>query len=153
MTTFVWNEILSVSVGEMSRTQAIECCRKFDALTEIFTNYIELMAETDILTVLEAPAVVKINGEVFSLGERTIELLDERPFKLVLPLTHDCFDALPMSLATAWINAALRSNAWFIDTLKKTMTLTTANNLEPKSDNAPSNGLNQMTSPMTMTGQ
>lgn len=153
MTTFVWREVLSVNVGEMSRTQAIECCRKFDALLEIFPDYIEQLAEADILTVLEAPVVIKVNGEVFTIGERTIELPDEQPFKLVLPLTRECFDALPMSLATAWISAALRSNEWFIDTLKKAAGLTTTNNSESKSGNAPSNEQTQPISQTMTVGQ
>lgn len=153
MTTFIWREVLSVNVGEMSRTQAIECCRKFDALLEIFPDYIEQLAEADILTVLEAPAVIKVNGEVFSIGERTIQLPDEQPFKLVLPLTRECFDGLPMSLATAWISAALRSNEWFIDTLKKAAGLTSTSNLESKSGNAPSNEPTQPISQTMTIGQ
>lgn len=139
MTTFIWREVLSVSVGEMSRTQAIECCRQFDKLTTLFTEYVELMAEADILTVLHAPVVVKINGEAFSSGERMIELPDEQPFKLVLPLTRNAFNNLPMSLATVWISAAIRSNEWFIDTLKKVVGLTPTSNSELVSGNAPLN--------------
>lgn len=153
MTTFIWREVLSVNIGEMSRTQAIECCRKYDALTEIFTDYIELMGEADILAVLNAPVVVKVKGEVFSIGERAIELPDEQPFKLVLPLTRDCFDAMPMSLATAWINAALRSNDWFIDTLKKVYSLTSTNNSELKSGNEQSSEPTTTSQPMTIIGQ
>lgn len=153
MTTFVWREVLSVSVGEMSRTQAIECCRKFDAITEIFTDYVEQTSEADILVVLEAPVVIKVKGEAFTVGERTIQLSDDESFVLSLPLTRDSFDALPMSLATAWINAALRSNEWFIDTLKKVYSLTTTNNFVSKSGSALSNAPTPATLQTTTIGQ
>lgn len=153
MTTFIWRDVLSVNVGEMSRTTAIECCRSFDELTELFQDRIALLGEADILTVLFAPVVIKINGETFNAGERVIEMSDEQPFALTLPLTRAAFNALPMSLATAWINAAIRSNEWFIDTLKKVVSLTSTNNLESKSGNAPSNEPTQPISQTMTIGQ
>lgn len=135
MPTFVWREILTISVSEMSRTAAIDCCREFDMITAIYTTYAEQTSEADILSVVHAPAIIKVNGDIFSSGERLIEVPDDQPFKLVLPLTRESFLALPYSLTAAWINAALKSNGWWIDSLLKVYSLAPKNNLEPKSGN------------------
>lgn len=149
MTTFIWREVLSVSVGEMNRTQAIECCRKFDELATVFTVYAALMTEADILTVCHAPVVVKLNDEVLGAGERTIELPNGDTFKLVLPLTRTNFNNLPMSLSEVWINAAIRSNEWFIDTLKKVVGLTPMSSFVSESGNELSN--EQIAAPLMIT--
>lgn len=152
MTTFVWREILSVSVGEMSRTAAIDCCREFDLITEIYTNYAEQVAEADILSVIHAPVVVKINGDIFSSGERLIATPDEQPFKLILPMTREHFLTLPYSLTAAWVSAAVQSNKWWIDSLLKVYGLASRNNSEPKSGSAPLNEPTTASQPMTMIG-
>jgi hypothetical protein len=149
VTTFTWKDTLTVSVGESSRTQAIDCARAFDALAQVMTSYDELMAETNVLGVLHAPSTVRFKGEVLGVGERTILIEGEEPFKLSLPLTPETFNALPMSLTAAWIDAMVRSNGWLIDTLKKALSLTSLNESEPKSGSAP---LSEPTAePQTMT--
>lgn len=139
MSTFTWRDTLTVSVGECSRTQAIECTRAFDALTKVVQDFDELMAETNVLGVVFAPNVVRVGGEIFSAGEREIAVNDEMPFKLILPLTHDNFVKLPVTLTRLWIDAMVRSNGWLIDDLKNWLSLISASNSEPKSGSAPSN--------------
>lgn len=159
MTTFIWREILTVSVGEMSRTQALECCRKFDALKSLYphydtsvNDYAELMSEADLLAVMSAPVVVKYKGEPVGWGEQCVEL-EEDTFRLTLPLTRKSFDLMPMSLTTAWVNAALLSNAWFIDTLKKAMGLTSMLSYVPESGSAVSNEPTKASQTTTTIGQ
>ncbi len=149
MTTFTWKDTLTVSVGESSRTQAIDCARAFDALAQVVSGYDDLMVETNVLGVLHAPYTVRYKGEILSAGERLIQLDGEEPIRLVLPLTHETFNALPMSLTTAWIDAMVRSNGWLVDTLKKALSLALETNSEPKSGNAPSS--EPTAEPQTMT--
>lgn len=140
--TFTWREILTVTVGEMSRTRALECTRHFDAISPLFTEkdgtirYNELMSEFDLLAVMYAPSTVKLKGEVIGEGEQTIRY-DDESFRLVLPLTREIVVALPMSLCQAWIGAAVEANGWIVDTLKKAWSLTLPKEPEPKSGNAP----------------
>lgn len=152
MATFVWRNTLTVSVGEMSRTAALECCQRFDTLAQVYTNTGDLLAETDILTVLYAPLTVKVGSEPFAAGERTLELDDGERVTLTLPLTREGFMALPMSLTAAWISAAVRSNGWLVDILGKVFAPTSETGSAPKSDGAPLNALNPMNEPTKTTG-
>lgn len=150
MATFTWKEKLTVTVGEMSRTQGIDCARQFDLLAKVYTDYNELMRESDALVVINAPVTIRSGDKVLSEGEYDIRLPDEKVISLVLPLTRDSFYALPMSLSEAWINAAVTENGWFIDTLKKVFSLTSQNNSEPKSGSEPSSA-QSLTAQTTMT--
>jgi hypothetical protein len=145
VTTFNWRDALMVSVNEMSRTQALDCAREFDLLLNVVTDIDELMREADVLGVLHAPAIVKWRGEVLGSGEQVIQLDEGESIKLVLPLTRECFNALPMSLTQLWVNAMIKSNGWLVEELKKVLSLTSPSVSEPKSGDAPS------TDPMTVS--
>ena len=136
MATFTWKDKLTVTVGEMSRTQGIDCARQFDLLAKVYTDYDELMREADALVVINSPTTIRTGDKMLSDGVHGIKL-DDKVVKLVLPLTRDSFYELPMSLSEAWVNAAVSENGWFIDTLKKAFSLTSPNNSEPKSGSEP----------------
>lgn len=139
MATFTWQDILTVTVGEMSRAQALDCARQFQTLSRVYTDVDELMVEADVTGVLYAPVVVKLYGNLLDPGPHVITLADDVDFTLTLPLTHEAFNVLPMSLAQLWITAMVQSNGWLIDLLKKVSSLTTENGSGPKSDDAQSN--------------
>lgn len=136
MATFKWRD-LTITVGEMSRTTALECARQFDLLAKVYTDYIELTREADVLAVLYAPVTVKVKETPFNSGTQTIEVEGRNPFDLTLPLTREGFYSLPMSLSEVWVNAAVTENGWFVDVLKKVFSLTSPNGSEPKSGSEP----------------
>ena len=139
MPTFTWRNTLTVAVGEMSRTQAIECARAFDALAQVVTTYDDLFAETNVLGVVHAPCLVRWKGTVLGDGEHDILIDGEPPFKLILPLSPDRFNQMPHSLTAAWIDAMLNANSWLLDTVKKVLSLALVNSSAPKSGDEPSN--------------
>lgn len=148
MATFTWNG-LTVSVGEMSRAAALTCARQFGDAATIFTDFDDLMYEGNLLVVLHAPVLVKFEGALLDKGQRELHFEDET-LTLVLPPTRESFNALPMSLTQAWIDAAVRANGWFVDTLKKALSLASPTNSEPKSGDGLSNEPSA-TIPVTMT--
>jgi hypothetical protein len=153
MTIFTWRDELTITVNEMSRAQALDCARQFDLLARVYTSYDDLMQETDVLGAMNAPAVIKIKDDVFIAGERAIALADGTTLHLALPLTRECFNALPMSLTQAWVSAMLDSNNWLIDSLKKAFSLAAVTASEPQSGNAPSSELSQTVLPTMTTGE
>lgn len=152
MATFTWRDVLTVSVGESSRTQAMECARAFDALAQVSTGLDDLLSEANVLGVIYAPNTVRLRGVVLSAGVHEIKLEGDEPFNLTLPLTHDGFCNLPMSLTAMWVDAMVRSNGWLIDTLKKVVSLASTNSLEPKSGSAPSSEPTATLQTMTTPG-
>ena|SRR5258708_906152 len=137
MATFTWHDILTVSVGEMNRAQALDCARQIQTLSKVYVDYDELMVEVDATATLFAPAVVKLYGNLLDGGVHSIPTEDGSAFILTLPLTRESFNALPMSLATLWIAAMVKSNGWLVDLLKNLSSRTTPNEPEPKSGSAP----------------
>lgn len=133
MPTFTWRDTITVSVGEMSRTAALECMRDFDSIVSAFSSYDDLMRELDVIGVLHAPAVVKVNGEIIT-GERVVQI-DDESVRFVLPLTRECLNALPFTLSSAWINAMVTGNEWLVEAIKKVFSLTLESISELKSGN------------------
>lgn len=152
MATFIWRDVLTVTVGEMSRTKAIECCQQFDLLASIYTNPDDLLAETDVLCAISAPTTIKIRGEVFTDGERIITLDEGESVRLKLPLDRETFMALPMSITQAWVSAAVSSNSWLVDVLKKVFSLASETGSAQKSGSEPSSELSPKSSPTKTTG-
>jgi len=136
MTTFTWRDTLTVSVGEMSRAQGLDCARNFELLARVYPDYEQLLLASDVLFVKYAPSVVKFGPDVLGNGAHKIEIGGE-PVTLELPLTEQGFNALPITLCQAWVSAALTSNGWLIEHLKKVISLIPVTNSEPESGNAP----------------
>lgn len=148
MPSFTWRNCLTVSVSEMSRTQALDCARSFDLLAQVYPSLDDLVAEADVLCVIFAPCIIKVGDRILEAGTHIVKRDDGDSLSLTLPLTSDSFKALPMGLTEAWINAAVSCNEWIIDALKKNI-LRTINLLsEQKSDSAP---LNEPTPSVPMT--
>ena len=152
MTTFVYRD-LTISVGEMSRTEALNVCRQFDLMKTVYTSYDDLMEEADILCALSAPPTIRQGvGYPNQTGTFTVATDDDTEFVVTLPINREQFVKLPMSLTQAWVTASLESNDWFIDTLKKAFGLTRMMNSELGSGNVPSSELTTKSQPMMTTG-
>lgn len=152
MQTFTWRDILTVSVGEMNRAQGLDCARHFEILKGAMPSVETLLHEADMLVCLYAPAVVTLRGEILADGERVIDLEEHETLRLALPLTRDVFLALPMSLTEQWIAAAVTSNDWFVDALKKALSLALETSSVPESGSAPSSEPTTISLPMPTTG-
>ena len=151
MTTFVYRD-LTISVDEMSRTEALTVCRTFDAMKSVYTEVDDLMEEADILCALSAPTAIKQgNGHAKQTGKFTVKTEDAE-FVVTLPLTRDEFVKLPMSLTQAWVTASLESNNWFIDTLKKAFGLTQMMISASESGSVPSPELTATSLPIPTSG-
>lgn len=138
MPTFTWHDCLTVSVHEMSRADALDCARQFDLLAGVIPNVGEYLAEINALIAVKAPAAVRFQGVLLNAGPRHLVLSDEEAVDLTLPLTREAFDALPMSLATAWSNAASAANDWVVEALKKILLPVSPSSSASKSDSGPS---------------
>lgn len=126
MTTFTWKERLKVSVWEINRAKALRVAQTVNNLLDIHTDDSGFISsELDAAFVLNAPCKVMWDGEPLTDGAHTLAI-DDYEVALTLPLTRECFDALPVSLAAAWIEAAQTENGWlstfFIVTLRGVQT-------------------------------
>lgn len=127
---------ITFSVRQMSRTAGFEVLRKFDALAPLFTNLPDLLHEGDWLLVERAPVEIRIGGDVFTSGERTVTAKDGSVLKFVLPITREAFHDLPMDLTEAWIQAASVANPFYLGAIKKAVGLTSTPTITvPRSGN------------------
>lgn len=156
MATFTWKDTLTITVGEMSRTRALECTRHFDAILPLFTTEAglrvdDLLGELDLLMIVYAPATVRHKNDILTDGEHVFQVEDEM-IKLSLPLDRDRVNALPMSLSQAWVSAAVRSNDWLVQALKNASSLARKIEDGPKSGSGPSAELTPAVPTTTMIG-
>lgn len=125
-------------VSEMSRAQALRVAQSLNALIGVDGLQADFMqTELDTLYVLNAPALVTLDGKVLDAGSYPLQMGDTN-FTLELPLTRACFDALPVSLAAEWIAAAQRENEWLSDFFVKALRRTIQSISVPTSDSAAS---------------
>jgi hypothetical protein len=133
MPSFTWRN-LTVTVGEMSRAQALDCARDFNPLVGLFpANDTGLLMELEVLCVLHSPATILGNddGLQAATGSKTYTV-DEKELTITLPITREAFDKLPYTLTKAWIIAAVDANGWLVDDLKKALSrITTQINASP----------------------
>lgn len=152
MPSFSWRDVLTVSVTEMSRAQALDCTRHFNLMVGVMSTIDDLLREADILAALYAPAVVRYHGDILAAGEKTIDLGDGETLTLTLPITREAFMALPMSLTERWISVAITANDWLIESLKKSFEGMLATTSAPVSGSAPSSEPTAVSPTTTTTG-
>lgn len=121
MAKFTWKS-LTLIVTEMSRTTALEFAKEAE-LIQLINDFDVLTREVDYLITRYAPVKVLCDGKVLSEGTHVIDIGDDETINLVLPITRENFNQLPVSLAAEWSNIAESENtlvtAFFEDTVKK----------------------------------
>ena len=137
MARFEWRT-LKVRVNEMTRGKALECSNAFFTYLETVketenTDDVQarVQREVDCLFVTHAPAVVMVNGVLLTSGVHTLELGDDDTLELELPLTRAAFEALPVSLAAAWSQAAEEANGWLVNHFLASLRIAMASTVEP----------------------
>jgi hypothetical protein len=128
---------LQVYVGEMSRATALQFSRDAGQISLIAEpDY--LAHEVDYLIVSHAPCKITHAGTILSAGTHAIELEDGSAIALTIPITRECFDALPASLALEWAQAATDENKIVTDFFLQALRRVVLNFSEPTSANVPS---------------
>lgn len=121
MAKFSWKS-LDVYVGEMSRAASLEFSQEAE-LMQLVSDQQFLAREVDFLITRYARSKVMCNGVLLEDGTHQIDIGDDETMELVLPLTRDNFNQLPVSLAAAWTKAAEAENQlvtdFFLQSLKK----------------------------------
>lgn len=112
-----------ISIGEMSRAKALDCFREleFMALVWISTNANEEMINRDIAMMLAvaAPATVTQNGSIVRFGDVIIRTPDDDTISFTLPLQKAQFEAFSYSFSDIWLDAAVKANEHFRDSVLK----------------------------------
>lgn len=113
MASFLWRERLKVSVSEMSRAAALDCARDFGAFVSAALDgqysgdrRSLIDAEIEWLFVRYAPVVLLWDGLPFA----STDFVLDGEVTIAQPITRECFDALPISLAQQWADAAQEAN-------------------------------------------
>ena len=113
MSKFDWHG-LTVWTGEMSRATALQFSRDAGQIS-LIADPDYLMHEVDYLIACHAPYKITHAGTLLSAGTHEIALDDDSTIALTIPITRECFDALPASLALAWSQAATDENKLVTD--------------------------------------
>ena len=121
MARFEWRT-LKIKVGEMSRGRALECSNAFYEYLQTVQGMADktgieadVQREVDYLFIAFAPASIIVNGDSLPAGKHTIDLGDDETLDITLPLMRSGFEALPVSLAAAWSQAAEEANGWLVN--------------------------------------
>lgn len=120
MAKFSWKS-LSIYVGEMSRSDSLAFAQEAE-LMQLVADPSFLAREVDFLITRYARSKVTLDGELLADGTHVIDIGDDESIALVLPLTRENFNQLPVSLAAAWTKAAEAENQlvtdFFLQSLK-----------------------------------
>jgi hypothetical protein len=147
--TFVWKD-LTVKVGEMSRRQGIACAQAYRELAAE-GSIEDLMYEIEVALALYAPVKIAHLTLPITEGKRTLVMEDGTEVTLILPITREAFNDLPMTLARAWAEAAMTANWWIVEDLKNSARRVAEMKLELLSGNEQSNAPQPPPSPTTET--
>lgn len=138
MARFTYKDRLVVVCTEMSRAAALRVAQSVNMLVDLApTLNGTLTNELDTIYVLNTPCSVLLDSKVLDTGTHSIDL-DGQAFSLTLPLTRECFDALPVSLTAQWISAAQTENQWLTDFFLSALKAMAQPTGAPQSDKAPS---------------
>jgi hypothetical protein len=133
---FTWHDRLIVAVSEMNRASALRVAQSINALLEIDTDKAGFMSnEIQLAFVLNAPCKVVYDGAVLDAGTHHLDM-GEGGVDLMLPLTREGFEMLPVSLTALWIEAAEKENEWLSNRFLQTLSRITPFTSEPSSANA-----------------
>lgn len=112
MARFSYKDRLTVVVHEMNRAAALRVAQTINTLVDIETDSAGFMSnEVHLAFVLNAPCMVTYDKSVLTDGTHHLAI-DDSVIELTLPLTRETFEALPVSLTAAWIEAAELENEW-----------------------------------------
>lgn len=111
MGKLVYKERLSIIISEMDRSSAL---RMSDVIESIMDSGVTDKAVTNNILaytfVSYSPYKVVYDGKVLEDGKHILVFDDESTIELTLPITNDCFDALPYSLTRDWQGLAEKEN-------------------------------------------
>lgn len=123
MAKLTYKELLTVKVGETSRAAMLDIARAAGELDPALTDE-SFVAELNTLILLASPVAIEYKDARLDKGKHTIELDDDAPFTVELPLTRAVLDRLPVSLHRGLMDAAWAANPWANDWLKKSVEMT-----------------------------
>lgn len=116
---------LTVHVSEMSRATALDFAKECE-LIRLVADPEFLAREVDYLITRFAPSKVLYDGGLLDDGIHEIPISDDESITLVLPLTRENFNQLPVGLAAQWTKAAEAENQYvtdfFLQSLQKLVT-------------------------------
>lgn len=142
MAKFIWTKgdvSLTVRVGEMNRATALDCARDFEPLLLLPSDSGLLDNEIELLFVRYAPAAIIVGDKVVAQGDHTLDLPDGEKLTIILPMTRECYNALPITLARQWGECAAVENGWIYQDLKNALSRILRTINEPESGSALSN--------------
>ena len=130
MTHFVWNDVLRIQVGEMSRSDSLHFTQSAERI-DLIPDATLLHQELEFLFISCAPVSFVFNNEPLEDGTHELILTEgEPPLVLKLPITRECYNNLPISLTAKWHELALKENVFmsdfFLAALKRLEKITSA---------------------------
>jgi len=139
MKKVVYRERLTLIISEVTRAKALQVVQVVNALMDAeIDNAGFISNEFNFAYVSNAPVKVLWDGRLLEDGTHVLKFDDFDEMALVLPLTRECFEALPISITARWIEAAQIENEWLNNHFLQTMRLIVPSLFEPVSDKAQS---------------
>jgi len=126
MRKVIYRDRLILLISEVSRPKALQVVQVVNALKEAeLDNAAHISDEFFFAYVQNAPVKALFDGKLLDNGTHVLKFEEYDELTLTLPLTRDCFDQLPVSLTSAWIEAAQAENEWlnshFLAVMRTTM--------------------------------
>lgn len=126
MRKVTYRDRLILLISEVSRANALKVVQVVNALMEAeLDNAGYIGNEFHWAYVQNAPVRVLWDGKLLENGTHILKFDEYDELTLTLPLTRDCFEALPVSLSAVWIEAAQAENEWlnqhFLSVMRMTM--------------------------------
>ncbi len=126
MRKVTYRDRLILLVSEVSRAKALQVVQVVNALMEAdLDNAGYISNEFNFAYVSNAPVRVLFDGKLLDNGTHTLVFEEYDELTLTLPLTREAFEALPVSLSAAWVEAAQAENEWlnqhFLSVMRMTM--------------------------------
>jgi hypothetical protein len=126
MRKVVYRDRLTLIIGMVNRAKALQVVQVVNSLMDAeIDNAGFISNEFNYAYVSNAPLKVLWDGKLLEDGTHTLSFEEYDELTLTLPITRDCFDALPVDLTAHWIEAATLENEWlnahFLDVMRTTM--------------------------------
>lgn len=139
MRKVTYRDRLVILVSEVSRAKALQVVQVINALMDAeIDNAGFISNEFNFAYVSNSSIKVLWDGKLLEDGTHTLVFEEHDELPLTLPLTRDAFEALPVSLAAAWVQAAQEENVWLNEHFLSVMRLTVPTLFEQESDKAQS---------------
>lgn len=139
MQKVVYRDKLTLLISEVSRAKALQVVQVVNALLDAeIDNAGFISNEFNFAYVSNAPVKALWDGKLLENGTHTLTFGEYDDLTLTLPLTRECFEALPVSLTALWVEAAQTENEWLNTHFLSAMRLTVPTLFEPESGKAQS---------------